>query len=544
MRETLEANLDALTRTHSDLGRRLRWPAESAHVEQDDDGTWRRKGVALSLTSKELGTCATRAAEHSEIAVLGVGPGELLACLLECHPALRIYAWDRDPWLLRLTLASHDLTSALYEGRLQLALGSDLIDWIRHAPAAIQLWHPRLQHIYRMEQIALSCVADGRRALVGLDQLLCEEIAFALRAAGWTPCPIDLRAWSLEELDRCVRRLAPELLISINYVHGLAEFCRDRGLCFVCWEVDPTTETLPPVSGPTEHCHMYTYRKSHIVMFDRAGFSHVQYLPLAGAPERAPREWSSPSDAPRIAFVGSSLAPEAERARQQFLQAYTRWRGVPNAERAWAEHHLELAVSAQLGESDPRILEAALLESFEDFIADARRDRVLEDPVALAWQLAAAQIRRRRVASLAEFGIHVWGDPGWRTLGTPGVHYRGYAGHHIEVPQIYRSAWINLDVGRSYQADIITLRVFDVLACGGFVLAERSADLSELFEIGRDIDAYSDDVELREKVEFYLSDARARSELAERGRKRVLRQHTVGHRLRTMFAGAGLIDSE
>ena len=35
--------------------------------------------------------------------------------------------------------------------------------------------------------------------------------------------------------------------------------------------------------------------------------------------------------------------------------------------------------------------------------------------------------------------------------------------------------------------DIIPMRIFDIMACGGFVLVEYSLELDEIFEIGRGI---------------------------------------------------------
>src|SRR5262249_14789984 len=156
-------------------------------------------------------------------------------------------------------------------------------------------------------------VAHGlheRRVALGVDRLLCDELAAALRAEGYAVVPIDLEGWSLEELERALERARPELVASINYVWGLAAFCGVRGARYLCWEIAPSTETLPRVPGDTAHCAVFSYRRAHVDAFRRAGFAQVAHLPLAADPERRRPLELSPEDRQRfgapLAFVGSS----------------------------------------------------------------------------------------------------------------------------------------------------------------------------------------------------------------------------------------------
>jgi len=95
--------------------------------------------------------------------------------------------------------------------------------------------------------------------------------------------------------------------------------------------------------------------------------------------------------------------------------------------------------------------------------------------------------RRTYVQSLEEYDTAVWGDRSWHLCTGK---YRGYAGHRIEVVDIYRASIINIDINRIYQPEIVTMRVFDVIAAGGFVLAEYSSSLKEIFVVGSEIETY------------------------------------------------------
>ena len=148
---------------------------------------------------------------------------------------------------------------------------------------------------------------------------------------------------------------------------------------------------------------------------------------------------------------------------------------------------------------------------------------------------------KRVVAALGRFGSHVWGDEGWRATEAHGVRYRGLAGHRVELNRIYSCAHVQLDVGRVYQADIVTMRVFDVLACGGFLLAERSDELGELFELGVELETWSELPELEEKLAHYLARPDEARRIAARGRAAVLERHTVRERVRRALASAGAV---
>ena len=121
--------------------------------------------------------------------------------------------------------------------------------------------------------------------------------------------------------------------------------------------------------------------------------------------------------------------------------------------------------------------------------------------------------------------------------------YMGPAGHREELNRIYSNSLINLDIGRIYQSDIVTMRVFDVLACGGFILTEHCEALSEVFDIGSEVESYSSMDEMIQKIEHYLEHPDEARAIGERGRQRVLRDHSIASRVRYMLSAAGLRDA-
>ena len=553
----LRHSLEVLARRDPELVERIGWPVDSNHVVVEDSGEvqYRLHGsrYRLSLAPEIVDQSLTRASPAGDIFVFGVGLGEQVDALLTVRPDAVVTAWERDPWLLRLALGRNDWSAALGAGRLNLMLGSDLVAAAAAGRIGVQrgrdlIVHPFLGTVYQNENQLLTPDAV-HRPLVALcaGALFTDDLATALRDEGFAVYTLDIHRLAQEELARAVSTLRPAFIAAINYTEGLAEFAAAQGCPLAVWEIDPTTSALPPCRAPTDGAHIFTYRRANVHEYRAAGFEHVSYLPLATDPRRRARVTLTAEDqrhygAP-IAFVGSSLMPQAEGFRQAFVTGFLaaladlRRRAPAGADDAASV--MNDVLGAQRQDFSRYLVPAALAERTPDL--QRAPPEVSAHLARLLGEIAAAEKRQAYVMRLGRQGIEVWGDEGWSA---PAIRYRGAAGHIVELTKIYNASLINLDIGRLYQDDIVTMRVFDVLACGGFILAEHSDALAELFEIGVEVDCYRDAGELDAKVAHYLAHPEKARQIAARGQQAVLTRHTVTMRLHEILTGLGFHRSE
>lgn len=81
--------------------------------------------------------------------------------------------------------------------------------------------------------------------------------------------------------------------------------------------------------------------------------------------------------------------------------------------------------------------------------------------------------------------------------------------------------------------DFPSNRLFDALACGAFVISDKIPSAETLFE--GNIVTYEDADDLKNKIEYYLSNEHERKEKAQKGKVIVLKNHTFDNRVDTIL---------
>jgi spore maturation protein CgeB len=482
--------------------------------------------------------------QSEHIFLFGLGAGEQLLALLGRDEVTSVLAWDRDPWLLRLFLSTHDVSAALRSGRLTLSLGADLLDGIQDELPRDAVVHPFFADQYRIEFALLQTELLPKRALLCAGTLFVDDLADSLLEAGYSCFTWDVELLSPKELAITAKRFEASLVVGINYTQGLAEACRDLGLPLLIWEIDPATDELTRCQPPAEHAHIFTYRRAQVPVFEAAGFPNASYLPLASNPARRfpadPEADGATHYKSSVAFVGASMRGQANLFGERLIAEYCLWRGgSPIEARAECSRALDALRNDHREDFTTSRVEALLIDALPEFVAAMRGRPNKPAPVVLASEIVAADKRLSYVELLGPLSIQVWGDNEWQAAERSGATYRGLAGHRFELGKIYSGATVNVDVGRLYQNDMVTMRVFDVMACRGFVLTERNDALLELFTEGVELDCYTSADELVEKVEYYCTHPDEARAIAARGHEALLARHTISGRVATMLAALG-----
>ena len=100
---------------------------------------------------------------------------------------------------------------------------------------------------------------------------------------------------------------------------------------------------------------------------------------------------------------------------------------------------------------------------------------------------------------------------------------------------MFHAAKINLNMTMRPIETGLSLRIWDILGCGGFLLTNYQAEIPDYFEIGKDLEAYESMEELEQKIQYYLTHEEERLQIAINGYEKVARFHTYEQRIAEMI---------
>lgn len=145
--------------------------------------------------------------------------------------------------------------------------------------------------------------------------------------------------------------------------------------------------------------------------------------------------------------------------------------------------------------------------------------------------------RIRTLNALAEnHSVHLYTKSDTSTV--PKVVNKGPADSNHEMPFIFKCSKINLNITSKSIKTGLPLRIFDVLACQGFLITNFQSEIPEYFTDGVDLVTYDSIPDLIEKVNYYLTHDEERLQIAKNGYEKVKNYYTYIHCLNQMIRTA------
>lgn len=145
-------------------------------------------------------------------------------------------------------------------------------------------------------------------------------------------------------------------------------------------------------------------------------------------------------------------------------------------------------------------------------------------------------VNHRYMLPALEFGLVVYGNRSWRAPFARAC--RGKIASE-DLPRLYGSALVNLNahIAEHVRWDTVNLRVYDVLACRGFLLSDRTPALES--EFSEAVVCTEGDEDMWAKLVRYLADPTSRRRIADEGYRLVHSGHTYAARVDTLMRFLG-----
>lgn len=329
-----------------------------------------------------------------------------------------------------------------------------------------------------------------------------------------------------------------DFVFSINYFPVLSDVCSIFKLPYACWIVDSPVLELYSDS---------IYRPwNRIFLFDYALYQEfapknpdcIFYLPLASdVTTMAPICQSiTAKDRSRyscdISFVASLYTEKCP---------YNKLQNPPDYLRGYLEGIIESQLKVYGYNFIRELVTNELAMEFKKYLPGFYRfpEKYEQNDIAVVADLylstkVTEQERLRLLQALSEqFSVDLYTGSDTSTL--PNVHPKGLARTYSDMPKIFRLSKINLNMTAKSIKTALPLRIWDILACGGFLLTNYQSEIPEYFEIGTDLETYASQEELLEKCQYYLSHEDERKQIAENGHRKVKEFHSLEQRLEEML---------
>lgn len=339
-----------------------------------------------------------------------------------------------------------------------------------------------------------------------------------------------------------------EMVFTFNYFPVISKVCERGNIPYVCWVYDSPHLTL----------YSKTVRNScnHIFLFDHGLYDARKrevpeaawyYLPLSphveipgkdGVPETPEtREGDVGKMQHEVSFVGSLYTENNFYDQIGYLPEYVEgyFKGVMEAQlRIYGLYFMRQSLT---GEVCRKFQECAKFDLGKEYEAGA--DRIVAD-VFLSRKLASTERQRLLLAAAKAADVSLFtgspaeslvnefekdrrGNKALAAQSNPGnLRVFPKVDYQREMPLIFRTSRINLNLSLRTIETGIPLRVLDILGAGGFLLSNYQAELSEYFKEGEEFACFADEKELQEKISYYLSHEEERRRIAENGQRKVL----------------------
>lgn len=383
---------------------------------------------------------------------------------------------------------------------------------------------------------------------------ICEpDIIDAFQALGLEVIEADteITCKTIEPTER-IRLLAeavlthkPAFVFSLNYFPYISDICERLQVLYVALSVDCPVLELFSSTIRNAHNRIFLFDYNQYLQIHEENPTCIFYLPLAANIERW-EQIKAGDVSYDVSFVGSlytEKSPYSALALSDFwqgfgdglIEAQLKLPGLALLEHALTKEYVQVLKEAAFLGANSSFRSVATPINYFHAIPDSFADTDAYVAANYILGMRVSELERIRTLNLLaeQFDLHLFTRSDTTVLKR--VHCHGGVTTHREMPLVFKSSKINLNITiRSIQTGL-SQRIWDILGCGGFLLSNYQAEIPEYFEIGRDLECYESIPELKEKIAYYLAHDDIRREIAANGFQKVKEAHTWLNRIVTLL---------
>lgn len=323
-----------------------------------------------------------------------------------------------------------------------------------------------------------------------------------------------------------------DMVFTVNYFPMISDVCERFNIPYISWCCDCPLGTMYHESIFNSVNTIFTFDKLNQLEFEAMG-ANVHYLPLCADVNRVDKVLLEKTESDKynadISFVGSMYNKNSFDDVSEKLPEYIR---------GYFEGIMKMQMNIYGDYLLDDMLDSHILYELNRHFVLAKSDRSFSDlemvfsSTVLGFKIAQME-RKSMLAELSKRNtIALYTDD--EGVSMPRVENRGLADYWNETPKIFNNSRINLNLTLRNIRSGIPLRIWDILAAGGFCITNYQPELEIYFENGRELVYFDCKEDMAAKVKYYLEHEEERKKIALNGYNIVKKLHTYNHRFDEM----------
>lgn len=334
-----------------------------------------------------------------------------------------------------------------------------------------------------------------------------------------------------------------DFVFSINFYPIISEVCNIHHIRYVSWIVDSPVLELFSKSISNPWNRIFLFDSALLSDFAKYNPDCIFYLPLACDVEdkQCYIQHSTANDMEKfthkISFIGSLYIEKNPyiflRHDSDYMKGYLDSL-MELQQKFYGTYLIDEMITPEIVEYFNRNMKKKYVFPEKSY-AD---DKALISQYYIGTNITVLERTHllKMLSSLYDVDLYTFSD----TKDLPSIHVHHGANTITEMPLIFHQSQINLNLTSRPIRNGVSLRIWDVLGCEGFLLTNYQNDLLQHFTPGEHLDIYTSEEELRDKTAYYLAHPDITKEIAHSGYEYVKNHHTYKIRcnelIRTAFA--------
>lgn len=338
-------------------------------------------------------------------------------------------------------------------------------------------------------------------------------------------------------------------VFGVNFFPAISEICEKLNVLYLSWSADNPVMEMFTRSIQNKCNRIFLFDRAQYQRFHKYNPEGIFYLPLAADVDAIGAAVETRvKDTPQydVSMIGSlyvnrsplhEMTHLTERTRgflDSLIMAQSKLQGCNILEQALTPEIIANVKDTSIESLDIYHPSSDLVESVDAYVVS--QFYLAKDVTAKERCDALRQLSQDHKVHLftSETDVDMLKDGDKEGLvGETVVH--GPVNPYEEAPAIFHNSKINLNMTLRSIETGVPLRVFEVLAAGGFCITNYQTELADLFEIGKDLIVYTNEEELEQLCDYYLAHEEERIAIAQNGCETVKKYHTIHHRILEMI---------